>query len=43
MAENIAITVMLSVPDLHQSFQSTAPRTLWTVLLSIFITASAGK
>jgi len=44
MAENIAIAVMLSLPDLQPTvFQSNDPRTFWTVLLGIFTASCAGS
>lgn len=44
MAKNIAIAVILSVPDLPLTFfQSNDPRTLWTVLLGIFTVSCAGS
>jgi len=42
MAENIAIAVMLTVPDLQISFPNTHSSALWTVLLGIFTASSAG-
>ncbi len=44
MAKNIAIVVMLSVPDLQTTlFQSSEPSAFWTVLLGIFTASQAGS
>jgi hypothetical protein len=44
MAKNIAIAVMLSVPDLEMTlFQSSDQRAFWTVLLGIFTASQAGS
>jgi hypothetical protein len=43
MAENIAIAVMLNVPDIQIAFPETDPRTLWTVLLGVFVASQAGS
>jgi hypothetical protein len=42
MAKNIAIAVMLTVPDIILP-QSNDPRAFWTVLLAIFTASSAGS